>query len=178
MTGRGADEILLGFTHALRAAGLPVTQDRATSFLEAATLVGADDPAATYRAGRATLCAGPEDLVRYGHVFEAWFGSREDLPRQVPREKPRELSSPLPSGEGVETGAESTAEPVQVVINPQGGVITKEAPIHISRVSPVVDGKPVRIGFQIREDGSKVRVARHGGRVLKVLGEIRGARNK
>ena len=114
MTHRDAAEILLGFTHALRAAGLPVTQDRATSFLEAAMLVGADDPAATYRAGRATLCAGPEDLVRYGHVFEAWFGAREDLPRQVPREKPRELSSPLPSGEGVETGAETTAEQVQV----------------------------------------------------------------
>jgi len=61
-------------------------------------------------------------------------------------------------------------------INPQGGVMTKEAPIHLSKVSPVVDGKPVRIGFQIREDGSKVRVARHGGKVLKVLGEIRGAR--
>ncbi len=59
-------------------------------------------------------------------------------------------------------------------INPQGGIITKEAPIHMSNVSPVVDGKPVRVGFRIEKDGSKVRVARHGGKELKVLSVIRG----
>jgi large subunit ribosomal protein L24 len=56
-------------------------------------------------------------------------------------------------------------------INPQGGIITKEAPIHISNVSPVVDGKPTRVRFQTRDDGSKVRVAVKGG---KVLGPVRG----
>lgn len=60
--------------------------------------------------------------------------------------------------------------------NPQGGVITKEAPIHMSKVSPVVDGKPVRVGFRTEKDGSKVRVARHGGKELKVLGVVRKAR--
>lgn len=54
---------------------------------------------------------------------------------------------------------------------PQGGVIQREAPIHISKVSPVVDGKAVRVGFRIEADGSKFRVARHGGKELKVLGE-------
>jgi large subunit ribosomal protein L24 len=56
-------------------------------------------------------------------------------------------------------------------ISPQGGIITKEAPIHISNVSPAVDGKPTRVRFQVRDDGSKVRVAARGG---KVLGEVRG----
>jgi large subunit ribosomal protein L24 len=56
-------------------------------------------------------------------------------------------------------------------ISPQGGIITKEAPIHISNVSPAVDGKPTRVRFQVRDDGSKVRVAARGGRVL---GEVRG----
>jgi len=56
-------------------------------------------------------------------------------------------------------------------INPQGGIITKEAPIHISNVSPVVDGKPSRVRFQVRDDGSKVRIAVKGG---KVLGAVRG----
>jgi uncharacterized protein with von Willebrand factor type A (vWA) domain len=98
------DEILLGFTRALRAAGLAVTHDRGTSFLQAAALVGAGDPDATYRAGRATLCASPDDLVRYDHVFEAWFGAREQLPRTVPRERPREISPPLPTGESGEQG--------------------------------------------------------------------------
>ena len=56
-------------------------------------------------------------------------------------------------------------------INPQGGIITKEAAIHISNVSPVVDGKPTRVRFQTRDDGSKVRLAVRGG---KVLGAVRG----
>jgi large subunit ribosomal protein L24 len=60
-------------------------------------------------------------------------------------------------------------------ISPQGGIITKEAPIHISNVSPAVDGKPTRVRFQVRDDGSKVRVAVRGG---KVLGEVRGGRAK
>lgn len=58
-------------------------------------------------------------------------------------------------------------------INPQGGIITKEAPIHISNVSPVVDGRATRVRFEIKPDGSKQRVAVRGG---KVLGVVRGAR--
>ena len=108
-----ADEILLGFTRALRSAGMSVTHDRATGFLQAAALVGADDPEATYRAGQATLCGSPDDLERYAHVFEAWFGAREQLPRTMGREKPREISSPLPIGEGGEQGGEMSPETVQ-----------------------------------------------------------------
>ena len=62
--------IFLGFTRALRAAGVQVTQDRAHGFLQATAIVGAGDPVATYTAGRATLCAGPDDLRRYDQVFE------------------------------------------------------------------------------------------------------------
>lgn len=58
-------------------------------------------------------------------------------------------------------------------INPQGGIITKELPISISNVSPAVDGKPSRVRFQTRPDGSKVRIAVRGG---KVLGEVRSAK--
>ena len=49
--------MLLGFTRALRAAGVAVTQDRAQAFLAAVAEVGADDRQATWWAGRATLCA-------------------------------------------------------------------------------------------------------------------------
>ncbi|MEC7130220.1 MAG: 50S ribosomal protein L24 [Planctomycetota bacterium] len=52
---------------------------------------------------------------------------------------------------------------------PQGGVIEQEMPIHISNVSPVVDGKPTRVRFETRPDGSKVRVAVRGGKDLHVL---------
>jgi len=58
--------------------------------------------------------------------------------------------------------------------NPQGGVITKEAPIHISNVSPVVDGKAVRVRFKMRDDGSKVRVSATSDE--KMLGTVRGPR--
>ena len=109
-----ADEIMLGFTRALRSAGMSVTHDRATGFLEAAAMVGAHDLQATYRAGRATLCASPDDLIRYAHVFEAWFGAREQLPRTMPRERPREISAPLPLGESGETGGESAPDVVRV----------------------------------------------------------------
>jgi len=53
--------------------------------------------------------------------------------------------------------------------NPQGGIVRREMPIHISNVSPVVDGKPTRVRWENREDGSKVRVAVRGGKELHVL---------
>ena len=43
--------------------------------------------------------------------------------------------------------------------NPQGGIVEKEMPIHISNVSPVADGKASRVRFECRPDGSKVRIA-------------------
>ncbi len=53
--------------------------------------------------------------------------------------------------------------------NPRGGVIEKEMPIHISNVSPVVNGKPTRVRFVTKPDGSKARVAAKGGKELHVL---------
>ena len=43
--------------------------------------------------------------------------------------------------------------------NPQGGVTEKALPIHMSNVQPVVEGRPTRVRFETRDDGSKVRVA-------------------
>ena len=46
----------------------------------------------------------------------------------------------------------------------EGGIISKEAPIHLSNLAYVgKDGKPTRIGFKIRTDGTKVRVAKRSG---------------
>jgi uncharacterized protein with von Willebrand factor type A (vWA) domain len=101
---RQPDEVLLGFTRALRAAGVPVTPDRSQGFLEAVALVGLSDRRATYVAGRATLCGGPDDLARYDQVFEAWFGARDGLPRPRPPQPVAPYSTDLPetdaSGEG------------------------------------------------------------------------------
>lgn len=58
-------------------------------------------------------------------------------------------------------------------VTPQGSIITKEASIHISNVSPVVDGKATRVRFKVNSDGSKDRVAVNGG---KVLGKVSPAK--
>ncbi len=70
------DALLLGFARALRAAGLPVTADREAGYLESVAVVGLDDEVATYWAGRATLCSGPDDIARYDQVFATWFTHR------------------------------------------------------------------------------------------------------
>jgi large subunit ribosomal protein L24 len=48
----------------------------------------------------------------------------------------------------------------------QGGVVTQEAPLHVSNVQ-IVDPdtkKPTRIGFRVDGEGNKVRVTRPGGK--------------
>ena len=42
--------------------------------------------------------------------------------------------------------------------DPQGGLQKFEAPLHVSKVAHVVDGKPTRVRFEVQE-GKKVRVA-------------------
>lgn len=51
------------------------------------------------------------------------------------------------------------------VANPQGGVISKEASIHISNVAlrDPKTGKPTRVGFKVNDKGRKVRVAKGSG---------------
>jgi uncharacterized protein len=111
---RQADEILLGFTRALRAAGVPVTQDRAHGFLAAVAVLGAGDQRATYTAGRATLCAGPDDLARYDQVFEAYFNARDGLPRPRPAPATTPSFSSLPEVEGTGEG-EGTDDEVRAM---------------------------------------------------------------
>ena len=49
--------------------------------------------------------------------------------------------------------------------NPQGGLVKKEAPIHISNLNPVEDGEPVRVG-RIEKNGKLVRVSKKSGREI------------
>ncbi len=48
-----------------------------------------------------------------------------------------------------------------------GGIISKEAPIHVSNVALIdpKDGKATRVGFKV-ENGQKVRVAKRSGEVI------------
>lgn len=48
-----------------------------------------------------------------------------------------------------------------------GGIVTQEAPIHVSNVQVLdSDGNPTRIGYRIDENGQKVRIARSTGKDL------------
>ena len=53
--------------------------------------------------------------------------------------------------------------------NPQGGILRREMPIHISNVSPVVNGKPSRVRFEIARNGAKKRIAVRSGKELHTL---------
>ena len=46
-----------------------------------------------------------------------------------------------------------------------GGIVTQEAPIHVSNVMVVdADGKPARVGYRTNDDGRRVRVSRRNGK--------------
>lgn len=49
-----------------------------------------------------------------------------------------------------------------------GGIVQKEASIHVSNVALVdpKQGKPTRVGFKTLKDGSKVRIARRSGEAV------------
>lgn len=55
-------------------------------------------------------------------------------------------------------------------VDPEGGIRTFEAPIHISNVAHIdpKDDVPTRVGFKTLKDGKKVRVARKSGEVIDV----------
>ncbi len=107
------DEVLLGFTRAVRAAGVGVTHDRAAAFLEATAEVGLGGPRgrrATFVAGQATLCSSPDDLVRYAQVFDAWFDARTGLPREQPAAPSPPSYSELDLDDAPDDGAEGDVE--------------------------------------------------------------------
>ena len=49
--------------------------------------------------------------------------------------------------------------------NQQGGIITKEAPIHVSNVMYLHNGKATRVGYKMDGD-KKVRFAKATGEVI------------
>tara|TARA_B100000315_G_scaffold32441_1_gene27356 strand:+ start:156 stop:461 length:306 start_codon:yes stop_codon:yes gene_type:complete len=56
------------------------------------------------------------------------------------------------------------AKPTQE--NPQGGIIEKEAAVHISNVMFITGGKSTRIGYKTLEDGKKVKYAKTTGEII------------
>ncbi|MDU0478702.1 50S ribosomal protein L24 [Staphylococcus chromogenes] len=46
-----------------------------------------------------------------------------------------------------------------------GGIVTQEAPIHVSNVMVLdSDGNPTRVGYRVDENGKRVRISRKNGK--------------
>jgi large subunit ribosomal protein L24 len=52
----------------------------------------------------------------------------------------------------------------------QGGIVSKEAPVHLSNVAHIdpKSGEATRVGFKMLNDGRKVRFAKKSGEVIDV----------
>lgn len=86
MADRTPTELLVGFARTLRHAGLPITPDRTSAFVQAVALTGLNHRAGTYWSGRATLCSSPADNELYDQAFPAWFApapAAEAMPAQT-----------------------------------------------------------------------------------------------
>ncbi len=52
--------------------------------------------------------------------------------------------------------------------NQEGGILTKEAPVHVSNLAmeDPKDGEPTRVGYKFLDDGRKVRFAKRSGELI------------
>lgn len=48
-----------------------------------------------------------------------------------------------------------------------GGIMPREAPIDVSNVMLLENGVPVRVGYQVLQDGRKVRISKKTGAALE-----------
>ena len=98
--------------------------------------------AAKIRKGDKVVVLSGRDKGRSGEVYEVRPGEGTALVRGINMVKRHQKQSP----------------------NQEGGIISKEAPIHLSNIAYLgKDGKPTRVGFKIQADGKKVRIAKSSG---------------
>lgn len=157
----GAVETLVGFTHALRAAGVSVTQDRARAYLAAVEIIGLTDPTGVYAAGRATLCGSPGDLIRHDQVFAEWFAASRPAPG-VPAPVQAPTIAELPetdtdaSGEADRDPIRARASATEVLRHRDAGTLSM---LERARLATLLAGLPVRLP---RRRTPRLRAAAHG----------------
>jgi large subunit ribosomal protein L24 len=84
-------------------------------------------------------------------------GKRGEVRQVIPEE-----------GRAIVAGVNLVRRHTRQTAQTEGGIISKEATIHLSNLS-ILDpttGKPTRVGFKILDDGRKVRVARGSGDLI------------
>ena len=99
--------------------------------------------------GDMVLVISGKDKGAKGKVIQAFPAQEKVLVEGVNRIKKHTSNS------AAERGASS------------GGIVTQEAPIHVSNVMVVdADGTPTRVGIRTDENGKRVRVSRKTGKDL------------
>ena len=71
-------------------------------------------------------------------------------------------------GRAIVAGVNLVRRHMRQTAQTEGGIITKEATIHLSNLA-ILDpktGKPTRVGFKVLDDGRKVRVAKSSGDLI------------
>ncbi|OPG14876.1 50S ribosomal protein L24 [Ferroacidibacillus organovorans] len=104
----------------------------------------------------------PKLKVKKGDTVIVISGKNRDQKGKVLAVYPRESRVVI---EGVNMIKKHTKPSFQ---SPEGGIVEREAPLHVSNVA-LVDpktGGPTRVGYKILEDGTKVRIAKKSGEVL------------
>ena len=71
--------------------------------------------------------------------------------------------------EGVNRIKKHTAQSANERGASSGGIVTQEAPIHVSNVMVVdSDGNPTRVGYRVNEEtGKRVRISKRNGKDIK-----------
>lgn len=101
---------------ALRGAGLPVGPDRVQRFVEALDHVDPRSRDDVYWAGRATMCAHPEQIEHYDNVFAAFFEGRAAGVRRAQRLPARQTVS-FSTVSAAQAGADHESEDTTLVAN-------------------------------------------------------------
>ena len=87
------------------------------------------------------------------------------VPRELRAKNHMKIISLAPESRALVRGINMVKRHQKQTAQQAGGIISKEASIHLSNVALAdpKDGKPTRVGFKIMNDGRKVRVARRSG---------------
>ena len=143
-----ADELLVGFAHVLRAAGMAVTPDRTGAFVEAVALTGFHDRGATYWSGRATLCSSLDDTELYDKAFTAWFTPLPEESRptvRVPAARQPQASLEPESGAGdvsVDDLVAARASAAEVLRHRDVGTLSEQERAQLATLFDTLDVVP------------------------------------
>ena len=99
--------------------------------------------------------------IRKGDTVVVLAGKDRGRSGEVLRVIPKE-------NRAVVSGVNTIRKHQKQTANTEAGIVTREAPIHLSNlaVADPKDGKPTRVGITVKDDGTKLRVAKRSGSEL------------